>query len=136
LFTTYSILVTILVILKPGFGLTKESNLQRLTGPIIGGIIGGIILITVPHVMVRLLIMIIFFLIAYSRFRVTYIMAVMSMTPYGLIMLSFSGVNTLELAKGRIIDTFIGGSIAFLSSYVIFPNWKSFQIRTNMRSLL
>src|SRR5690606_2559557 len=43
-FTTYWILLTILVILKPGFGLTKERNLQRLIGTIIGGIIGGIIL--------------------------------------------------------------------------------------------
>lgn len=135
-FTTYWILLTILVILKPGFGLTKERNLQRLIGTIIGGIIGGIILITVPDVMVRFLVMIIFFLIAYSLFRVNYIMAVIFMTPYVLIMLSFSGVNTLEMAKERIIDTFIGGSIAFLSSYVIFPNWESFQIRTNMRSLL
>lgn len=135
-FTTYWILLTILVILKPGFGLTKERNLQRLIGTIIGGIIGGIILITVPDVMVRFLVMIIFFLIAYSLFRVNYIIAVIFMTPYVLIMLSFSGVNTLEMAKERIIDTFIGGSIAFLSSYVIFPNWESFQIRTNMRSLL
>lgn len=135
-FTTYWILLTILVILKPGFGLTKERNLQRLIGTIIGGIIGGIILITIPDVMVRFLVMIIFFLIAYSLFRVNYIMAVIFMTPYVLIMLSFSGVNTLEMAKERVIDTFIGGSIAFLSSYVIFPNWESFQIRTNMRSLL
>src|SRR5690606_6478998 len=58
------------------------------------------------------------------------------MTPYVLIMLSFTGVNTLEMAKERIIDTFIGGSIAFISSYVIFPNWESFQIRKNMYSLL
>ncbi|NGM72998.1 FUSC family protein [Sphingobacterium sp. SGL-16] len=135
-FTTYWILLTILVILKPGFGLTKERNLQRLIGTIIGGIIGGIILITVPDVTIRFAILIFFFLIAYSLFRVNYIMAVIFMTPYVLIMLSFSGVNTLEMAKERVLDTFIGGSIAFLSSYVIFPNWESFQIKSNMRHLL
>ncbi|MGN0002745.1 MAG: FUSC family membrane protein [Sphingobacterium composti] len=135
-FTTYWILLTILVILKPGFGLTKERNLQRLVGTIIGGIIGGIILFTVPDVMVRFVILIVFFLIAYSLFRVNYIMAVIFMTPYVLIMLSFTGVNTLEMAKERILDTFIGGSIAFISSYIIFPNWESFQIRKNMHSLL
>ncbi|MCA5005292.1 FUSC family protein [Sphingobacterium bovistauri] len=135
-FTTYWILLTILVILKPGFGLTKERNLQRLIGTIIGGIIGGIILLTVPDVTIRFAILIFFFLIAYSLFRVNYILAVIFMTPYVLIMLSFTGVNTLEMAKERIIDTFIGGSIAFLSSYIIFPNWESFQIRNNMRNLL
>lgn len=58
------------------------------------------------------------------------------MTPYVLIMLSFTGTNTLEMAKERILDTFIGGSLAFLSSYVIFPNWESFLIKSNMRNLL
>ncbi|VTQ03461.1 FUSC family protein [Sphingobacterium daejeonense] len=56
-------------------------------------------------------------------------MAVMFMTPYVLIMLSFSGLNTFEVAKERIFDTFLGGMIAFLSSYIIFPNWESFQIK-------
>ncbi|SKB64203.1 TIGR01666 family membrane protein [Sphingobacterium nematocida] len=135
-FGTYWILLTILVILKPGFGLTKERNVQRLIGTVIGGIIGGIILATVPDLTARFIILIIFFLIAYSLFRVNYIMAVIFMTPYVLIMLSFTGVNTIEMAKERILDTFLGGSLAFLSSYIIFPNWESFQIRANIRSLL
>src|SRR5690606_6068882 len=58
------------------------------------------------------------------------------MTPYVLIMLSFTGHNTLEIAKERIFDTFLGGMIAFLSSYVIFPNWESFQIKNNLNQLL
>jgi len=130
------ILLTILVILKPGFGLTKERNLQRLIGTVIGGIIGGIVLFTIPDPGARFAILVVFFLIAYSLFRVNYIMAVIFMTPYVLIMLSFTGTNTIEMAKERIIDTFIGGSLAFLSSYIIFPNWESFQIKSNMRKLL
>lgn len=132
----YWILLTILVILKPGFGLTKERNLQRLIGTIIGGILGGIILFTIPDPGARFAILVIFFLIAYSLFRVNYIMAVIFMTPYVLIMLSFSETNTIEMAKERILDTFIGGSLAFLSSYIIFPNWESLQIKSNMRKLL
>jgi len=130
------ILLTILVILKPGFGLTKERNLQRLIGTIIGGVIGGIILFTVHDVATRFALLVFFFLIAYSLFRVNYILAVVFMTPYVLIMLSFTGTNTIEMAKERVIDTFIGGTLAFLSSYIIFPNWESFQIKNNMRSLL
>ena len=135
-FGTYWILLTVMVILKPGFGLTKERNLQRLLGTIIGGIIGAIILVTVQDVAIRFGILIFFFLIAYSLFRVNYIMAVIFMTPYVLIMLSFTGVNTFEMAKERVLDTFIGGMIAFLSSYVVFPNWESHQIKNNMRELL
>src|SRR5690606_29201848 len=39
-FGIYWVLLTILVILKPGFGLTKERNLHRLLGTLIGGAIG------------------------------------------------------------------------------------------------
>ncbi|HIY75747.1 MAG TPA: FUSC family protein [Candidatus Sphingobacterium stercorigallinarum] len=133
---SYWILLTIMVILKPGFALTKERNFQRLLGTVIGGIIGAIILITIQSEIIRFGLLVFFFLIAYSLFRVNYIMAVMFMTPYVLIMLSFSGVNTFEVAKERIFDTLLGGMIAFLSSYIIFPNWESFQIRNTMRKLL
>lgn len=135
-FGIYWVLLTILVILKPGFGLTQERNLQRLIGTVIGGIIGAIILMLIPDPTIRFTLLIVFFFIAYSLFRINYIMAVIFMTPYVLIMLSFTGANTIEIAKERIFDTFIGGVIAFLSSYVIFPNWESFQIKTNMRKLL
>lgn len=133
---SYWVLLTIMVILKPGFGLTKERNFQRLLGTIIGGIIGAIILMTVHNQIALFILLIFFFLTAYSLFRVNYIVAVLFMTPYVLIMLSFTGYNTFEIAKERIFDTFLGGMIAFISSYIIFPNWESFQIRPTIRQLL
>ena len=133
---SFWVLLTIMVILKPGFGLTKERNFQRLLGTIIGGIIGAIILMTVHNQIALFILLIFFFLTAYSLFRVNYIVAVLFMTPYVLIMLSFTGLNTFEIAKERIFDTFLGGMSAFISSYVIFPNWESFQIKPSMRHLL
>ncbi|MGO1244447.1 MAG: FUSC family membrane protein [Sphingobacterium sp.] len=132
----YWTLLTIMVILKPGFGLTKERNVQRLLGTIIGGVIGAVIVYTIQDPNIRFVILIFFFLTAYSLFRVNYIVAVLFMTPYVLIMLSFTGVNTIEVASERVFDTFLGGTIAFLSSYVIFPNWESAQYKANIRSLL
>src|SRR5690606_17777073 len=38
---SYWILLTIMVILKPGFSLTKQRNFQRLAGTVIGGIVGA-----------------------------------------------------------------------------------------------
>ncbi|KGE15889.1 FUSC family protein [Sphingobacterium deserti] len=132
----YWTLLTIMVILKPGFGLTQERNLQRLIGTVVGGVIGATIVFTIHDPAIRFVLLIFFFLTAYSLFRINYIIAVMFMTPYVLIMLSFNGMNTFEMAKERIFDTFLGGVIAFLSNYLIFPNWESTQFRGNMRSLL
>ncbi|MFD2598571.1 FUSC family membrane protein [Sphingobacterium corticis] len=130
------VLLTILVILKPGFGLTKERNVQRLMGTVIGGIIGALILITIQNQIVLFALLILFFLIAYSLFRINYIMFVVFLTPYVLIMISFTGVNTFEMAKERVFDTFLGGMLAFLSSYVVFPNWESSKIKETIYKLL
>lgn len=130
------ILLSILTILRPGFGPTKERNIQRVLGTLVGGVMGAVILITVEHETTRFVLLSFFFLTAYSFFRINYIIFVIFMTPYVLILSSITGVGTIEVAKERIIDTFIGGSIAFISSYVIFPNWESSQIKGNMQKLL
>ncbi|MEJ5053980.1 FUSC family protein [Sphingobacterium sp. MYb382] len=132
----YWTLLTIMVILKPGFGLTQKRNVQRLIGTLLGGVIGAVVLITIQDETIRFILLIFFFLTAYSMFRVNYIVAVLFMTPYVLIMLSFNGMNTFEMAQERIVDTFLGGAIAFLSNYLIFPNWENSQFRSSMRALL
>ncbi|PRD55789.1 FUSC family protein [Sphingobacterium gobiense] len=132
----YWTLLTIMVILKPGFGLTQERNLQRLIGTLVGGIIGAAVIFFIADINTRFILLICFFLAGYSLFRINYIVAVMFITPYVLIMLSFHGTNSLEMVAERVIDTFLGGAIAFLSSYVIFPNWENTQFRDNVRSLL
>jgi len=133
---TYWILLTILVILKPGFALSRERNVQRLVGTVLGGLIGAAVLMTVHGETARFVLLIGFFLTAFSLFRLNYIASVVFMTPYVLILLSFNGMSGFEMAKERILDTFIGSSIAFLSSYVVFPNWESSQFAQNMRALL
>lgn len=114
----YWTLLTIMVILKPGFGLTKERNVQRLIGTVLGGIIGAVILLTIEDETIRFVLLIFFFLTAYSMFRINYIVAVLFMTPYVLIMLSFNGMNTFEMAQERILDTFLGNdSLSFQLYY-------------------
>lgn len=130
------VLLTILVILRPGFGLTKERNIHRLIGTAVGGIMGALILMTIHDESIRFILLTFFFLAAYSLFRINYIASVLFMTPYVLILMSFTGIDSIAIAKERIIDTFLGGGIAFISSYIIFPNWESFQIKGNMRKLL
>lgn len=133
---SYWILLTIMVILKPGYGMTKQRNFQRLAGTIIGGISGILILILVQHEIVLFVFLLLFMIATYSFIRINYIVAVMFMTPFVLILFSFMGVNTMMVAQERIVDTIIGSVLAFASSYVIFPTWESTQVHDNMRKLL
>src|SRR5690554_3511067 len=133
---SYWILLTIMVILKPGFGLTKRRNLQRLIGTIIGGLGGIIILLLIQDQVVLFILLLLLVMATYSLIRINYIISVMFMTPYVLIMLSFFEANTFIIVQERILDTMIGSALAFVSSYLIFPNWESNHLHNPMRNLL
>lgn len=133
---SYWILLTIMVILKPGFGLTKQRNFQRLTGTIIGGIGGSIIVMLIHDQVILFILLLLLMMATYSIIRINYIVSVMFMTPYVLIMFSFFEENTLMIVRERILDTMIGSGLAFFSSYILFPNWESNHLHQPMRKLL
>lgn len=130
------ILLTILVILKPGWSLTRERNFQRLVGTIVGGGMGIILLIWVTDPTTRFFMLLVFMVLTYSLIRINYIVGVIFMTPYLLIMFSFLGEGTIDVARERIFATFIGCGLAFISSYIILPSWEGEQIEKYMRKLL
>ncbi len=133
---SYWILLTIIVILKPGFSLSKERNYQRLIGTIGGGIVGVLILAFIKNANVQFALMLLFMVGTYSFIRLNYIVCVIFMTPFVLIMLKFLGIGGYDVVKERILDTIIGSSIAFIASYFVFPSWEFEQIRENMRSVV
>jgi len=133
---SYWVLLTIIVILKPGYSLSKQRNLQRLIGTIVGGLIGVAILVFVDNTIVQLVFLVIFMIGAYSFQRLNYVVSVILMTPYVLILFKFLGVGHLNIARERIVDTMIGSVIAFVASYVLFPTWESDQITENLRDVI
>lgn len=131
---SYWILLTIIVILKPGFSLTKQRNYQRLTGTVCGGIIGISILLLVHNKTAEFALMVFFMLGCYSFQRLNYVVSVLLMTPYILILFSFLGVN--NIVTERITDTIIGSIIAFIASYLIFPSWEFEQINEYLSDVI
>lgn len=135
---SYWILLTILVIMKPGFSNTKQRNYERVIGTIIGGILGAIILTFIHDVTAKFIIMLVFMLITYSFTRVKYIVSVIFMTPFIFILYSiiYASERATTIASERIIDTIIGSVIAIVFSYFILPHWESFQFKTFLPQIL
>ncbi|RYU92096.1 hypothetical protein EWM62_01250 [Mucilaginibacter terrigena] len=133
---SYWVLLTIIVILKPGFSLSKQRNYQRLIGTIAGGAIGILVLNFVPDKTAQFIILIVFMIGTYSFLRLNYIVAVIFTTPYVLILFKFLGLGLINVAQERIIDTLIGSGIAFIASYVLFPTWEFEQINQTLRSVI
>ena len=130
----YWVLLTIIVILKPGFSLSKQRNYQRLIGTIAGGVIGIAILFLIPDPTIQFILLLIFMLGTYSFTRLNYVVSVIFTTPYVLILFKFLGVGVL--VKERIVDTIIGSTIAFIASYVLFPSWEFEQIQQNLADVI
>ncbi len=122
---SYWMLMTVLVILKPGFSVTKKRNFQRVKGTLFGGLIGLAILLLFKSESIRFGFMLFFMLMAYTFLRHKYAIGTLYLTAY--IMLSFSFISqfdSVEVIQERFIDTLIGGFIAFISSYIILPTWE------------
>ncbi|TDQ11681.1 FUSC family protein [Pedobacter metabolipauper] len=133
---SYWILLTILVISKPGFSLTKQRNYQRLIGTVAGAFIGMGILMYVHDKNTLFVLLLICMIGCYSFQRKNYVVSVLFMTPYILVLFDFLGMGGLSVAKERIYDTMIGSGIALLASYSLFPNWEYEKLKEAMVSMV
>lgn len=130
------ILLTIMVIMKPSYSLTKERNLDRLFGTIGGALIGMLILNYVTDKYWLFGILLICMLGTYSFQRKTYLVSVVFMTPFILILFDFLGMGGRALLIERVYDTAIGGGLAFIGSYVLLPHWEHKKLKNTLIEML
>lgn len=133
---SYWILLTILVISKPGFSLTKKRNYERIIGTLAGSLIGIAIMYFIKDRNALFIILMICMIFSYSFQRKNYVVSVIFITPYSLLLFYFLGMGTLSVATERIYDTLIGCGIAFTSSYFLFPSWESENLKKGMLGVL
>jgi uncharacterized membrane protein (TIGR01666 family) len=133
----YWILLTIVVILKPAYALSKRRNADRLIGTALGIMIGLLIILIIKNDTALLAIMIFFMAGSYMFIRTNYFMTVLLMTPYLLIFFHYLYPGELkELMIERIIDTAIGSLIAFFASLFLIPAWERNSIKSYMLKML
>ncbi|MEO9147662.1 MAG: FUSC family membrane protein [Ginsengibacter sp.] len=133
---SYWITMTIIIILKPSFSLTKKKNYDRIMGTAGGGII-GLLLIYFVKDQTALFAFIVFFMIGTYTFKtLNYVVMVIFLTPYILILFHFLGLGALNVAGERLMDTVIGSTLAFLASYFLFPQWESGHVQKYMGDAL
>ncbi len=133
----YWILLTIIVIMKPVYSLTRQRNYQRLIGTLGGGLIGFLLLFFVRDPRVLFVLMILFMIMTYVFIRTDYLVAVIMMTPYVLLLFHLLyPTDFRSILADRVIDTAIGSVIAGLASWVIIPTWEHERITDLMTAAL
>ncbi len=133
---SYWILMTIIIILKPRFSLTKQKNFDRLTGTIGGGLIGLLILAFIHNTNILFALILFFMIGTYTFVQLNYVVMVIFLTPYVLILFNFLGLGATNVASERLSDTAIASVLAYLASNFLFPHWESQDLRGYMASVL
>jgi uncharacterized membrane protein (TIGR01666 family) len=133
---SYWILMTIIIILKPAFSLTKQKNKDRLLGTIAGGILGLLLLYFFKDKMILFILLVFFMLGTYTFKTLNYVVMVIFLTPYVLILFHFLGIGALNVAGERLLDTTVGSLLSALASYFLFPLWEASQIQAFMAKVL
>ena len=120
----YWIVLTILVIMKPGFALTRQRNAWRLTGTLIGCVIALLILHATQNQTILLAALGASTIIGASLMLLNFLVASVFNTVAVLIAFDFIEPMSTTVVWERAIDTLIGSAISFACSFLL-PSWES-----------
>lgn len=120
---SYWILLTIVVVMKPAFSITKKRNLERLGGTLAGVATGLLILLVTSQPSVQLILSVILLVGFFTFIRLNYSLSVMFLTTMVVLCLSIYGGHHNGFIAERLYDTLIGCVIAYAAAY-LFPVWE------------
>ncbi|WP_019038602.1 FUSC family protein [Psychroflexus tropicus] len=122
---TYWILLTIIVIMRPNYGLTKQRSKDRIIGTVIGAIIAVGIVLVIQNQILYAVLALVSLVFAFALLQQNYKSAAALITISIVFVYSFINPQALEVIQYRVIDTFIGAVIAVFANYTILPSWEA-----------
>jgi uncharacterized membrane protein YccC len=120
----YWILITLLVIMRPSYGLTKKRVKQRVLGTLIGAVFSlGIVYLT-QDTFVFGVIAVVSLAVALSFVQLNYKTFAVFITIHIVFVYALYSSDVLDAIQFRIIDTLVGAVLATLSNLFLFPSWE------------
>ncbi|MGJ3236897.1 FUSC family membrane protein [Marivirga sp.] len=129
---TYWILLTIVVIMRPGYTLTKERSKHRLYGTFIGAAIAAVVVLITQNSYVYAVLSILSLTLALSFIQKNYRTSSIFVTTSIVFIYALINPDAFEVIQYRIVDTIIGASIAFTAGSLLWPAWESYSINTTI----
>jgi len=132
---SYWMLLTIVIVAKPRFGLTWKRNIERLSGTFIGAILGLVLLLIIRQESL-LLSLSTFFLLGFFTFnRIKYVVSVICITAMVILCLSIYSGHADYIITERIGYTIAGCAMAFLAAF-LFPIWELKGLKSLISNIL
>jgi uncharacterized membrane protein (TIGR01666 family) len=124
----YWIVLTIVVIMRQGYGLTKQRTFDRIIGTIAGGFIAFGILYLVHDSTIIGGLAIMAMLFGFSFTPTNYKVGATFVTIYVIFIYGILTPNIEDLIQYRIVDTLVGALLSFLANYFLWPSWEFVKI--------
>jgi uncharacterized membrane protein YccC len=116
--------LTTLIILKPSFGDTRERLVQRVGGTVLGGLIAALLAALIYNPLILYLLVFLMGLAAFTYYSRNYTVYAVFMTPFIVLILDLGHPGNWQVALVRMLNTIMGGVIAFLAGYLFWPQWE------------
>jgi uncharacterized membrane protein (TIGR01666 family) len=124
----YWILLTIVVIMRPGYGLTKKRSFHRIFGTVLGGIIAFGILYWIDNSILISVFAILSMLLGFSFTQTNYKISATFVTMYIVFIYGILTPNIGTVIQYRILDTLVGAILAFVANHFLWPSWEFLNI--------
>jgi len=130
----YWILLTIVVIMRPGYGLTKERTFNRFIGTIIGGILGFAVLAASPSTTLLGISTIIFLILGLTFNPSNYKIGTTFITLHVIFIFAILNPSDGDIVLYRILDTCVGATLAILANHFLWPFWEFLNTNENIKN--
>ncbi|WP_231367604.1 FUSC family protein [Gillisia sp. JM1] len=127
---TYWILLTIIVIMRPNYGLTKQRSKQRIIGTLIGGAIATGIVLIIQNTTVYAILAICSLVLAFSMVQRNYKTSATFITLSVVFIYALLTPDVLSVIQFRVVDTIIGAGLAAIGNLILWPSWEFLGIKT------
>lgn len=132
----YWILLTIMVIMRPSYGLTKSRTKERIIGTLIGAVIAMIIVTFWSNFYLYGVLGVVTLVLAFSVIQKNHMAGAIFVTLSIIFIYGILQPDIFEVISYRIYDTLLGGALSFIAIKWICPNWSYSQIEQKISDSL
>jgi len=129
----YWIILTIIIIMRPSYGLTKTRSKDRVIGTLIGAVIASVLVIFISNTYVYGALGVLSLVVAFSMLQKNYKAAATFVTLSVIFIYAILEPNIVKVIQFRVIDTIIGAILSYVAMRLLFPAWSFMEIGDNIK---
>ncbi len=130
---SYWILLTIIVIMRPSYGLTKSRAKDRMIGTLIGGVIAFGMVFLIQDLNLYGVLGLVSLIIALALVQKNSKASAIFVTLSVVFIYAILSPNVLNVITFRVIDTLVGATLSYFAILWLWPTWEYVEITESIR---